>query len=136
MVQMASHPQTLRIGKSVQKQLDQTRVLSKAIIRAITFLEISRSEAARIIGFSEASLSRLISGTKTVDPKTKEGELCLLFIRLFRNLDTLLGGDEAKMKAWLRAKNAYLGQSPLEAIQTVGGLVHVVSYLDAMRGKI
>lgn len=133
---MASQSQTLRIGKSVQKQLDQTRVLSKAVIRGITLLEISRSEAARIIGFSEASLSRLISGTKTLDPKTKEGELCLLFLRLFRNLDTFLGGNEVKMKVWLRAENTYLGQSPLEAIQTVGGLVHVVSYLDAMRGKI
>ena len=133
---MASHPQMLKIGKSVQKQLDPKRVLSKAVIRGITLLEISRSEAARIIGFSEASLSRLNSGTKTVDPKTKEGELCLLFIRLFRSLDTFLGGDETKMKVWLRAGNTYLGQSPLEAIQTVGGLVNVVSYLDAMRRKI
>jgi len=42
---------------------------------------------------SEASVSRLQTG-RGLDPETKEGELALLFLRLYRSLDALVGGDE------------------------------------------
>jgi len=90
---------------------------------------------ARVVGVSAASWSRLSAGQRAVDPTSKEGELALLFLRLYRSLDALVGGDAEKARAWLRAPNSHLSAVPLECIQSVAGLVRVDEYLDAVRGK-
>ena len=68
--------------------------------------------------------------------ETKEGELALLFLRLYRSLDALVGGDDEKARLWLHADNQHVGGTPSERIRTVEGLVDVVQYLDAMRGRL
>jgi hypothetical protein len=47
-----------------------------------------------------------------------------------------MGGDDDKARAWLTATNNHLGAIPAERIRTVEGLVDVVQYLDAMRGRL
>lgn len=110
-------------------------VLTKAVLRAAESIGLSQKTLARILGISEASVSRL-GRTKHLDPDSKEGELALLFLRLFRSLDTLVGGDAQKARAWLSAENTHVGGVPAERIVTVAGLVDVVGYLDALRGKL
>jgi hypothetical protein len=110
-------------------------VLAKAALNAAQRLDLNGRELAEIIGTSEASISRLRTG-RGLDPQRKEGELALLFLRLFRSLDALVGGDEAKARSWLHANNDHLGGTPAERIRTVEGLVDVVQYLDAMRGRL
>ena len=60
----------------------------------------------------------------------------MLFLRVFRSLDALMGGSREKSQKWLRAENVHLGGAPVQLIETVPGLVHVVQYLDAMRGNL
>jgi len=109
-------------------------VLAKAVFAAADRLGIRQRELAAILGASEASVSRLQRG-RSLEPASKEGELALLFLRLFRSLDALVGGEAEKARAWLRAPNAHLSAIPLECIQSVAGLVRVDEYLDAVRGK-
>jgi len=104
-------------------------------MRAAERLGLRNKQLAEIIGTSEASVSRLRSG-RGLDPARKEGELALLFLRLYRSLDTLVGGDDTKARAWLHAMNDHIGGIPADRIRTVEGLVDVVQYLDAMRGRI
>lgn len=80
-------------------------------------------------------MSRLNAG-RGLDPGTKEGELALLVLRLYRSLDTLVGGDDASARAWLNSDNTHIGGVPAERIRTVEGLVDVVQYLDAVRGRL
>ena len=110
-------------------------VLAKAALSAAQRLGLNGKDLAEIIGTSEASISR-IRGGRGLDPERKEGELALLFIRLFRSLDALVGGDDAKARDWLHAMNDHLRTAPAERIRTVEGLVDVVQYLDAMRGRL
>jgi uncharacterized protein (DUF2384 family) len=110
-------------------------VLSRALLRAAAALGLNGQTMARVVGVSGASWSRLATGQRTVDPTSKEGELGLLFLRLYRSLDALVGGDAEKARAWLRAPNVHLSAVPLECIQSVAGLVRVDEYLDAVRGK-
>jgi len=110
-------------------------VLAKAAINAAFRLGLRNKRLAEIIGTSEASVSRLRSG-RGLDPKTKEGELALLFLRLYRSLDALVGGDDVKARSWLHAANDHVGGIPAERIRSVEGLVDVVQYLDAMRGRL
>jgi len=114
---------------------DPAAVLSRALLRASAALGLNGQTMARVVGVSSASWSRLASGQRLVGPGTKEGELGLLFLRLYRSLDALVGGDSEKARAWLRARNAHLSAVPLECIQSVAGLVRVDEYLDAVRGK-
>ena len=118
-----------------QRKADAPEVLRKALLAAGERLGLRGKQLALVIGASEASVSRLRSG-RGLDPATKEGELALLFIRLYRSLDALVGGDDTKARAWLHTHNDHLGGIPADRIRTVEGLVDVVQYLDAMRGRL
>ena len=110
-------------------------VLAKAVLNAADRLGLRNRQLAIVLGTSEASVSRLQHG-RGLDPDSKEGELALLFLRLYRSLDALVGGDDAKARDWLGAENTHLAGIPAERIRTVVGLVDVVQYLDAMRGRL
>jgi transcriptional regulator with XRE-family HTH domain len=114
---------------------DADEVLTKAVRRAAANLGLSQKELARVLGVSEATVSRLAGG-KHLEVSRKEGELGLLFLRVYRSLDAMVGGSKEKSEAWISAQNADVGGVPRERIQTVEGLVHVAQYLDAMRGKL
>jgi len=60
----------------------------------------------------------------------------MLFVRLLCALDSIGHGDEPVARAWLRIANSALGGTPLALIQSVPGLVHAVSYLDARRALV
>ena len=111
-------------------------VMTKAVLRAAARLGVSNKALAGIIGLSEASVSRMGSGTYMLAPGDKAFDLAVLFVRLFRALDAIVHGDEAVARAWLRNENAALGGEPLSLIQSVPGLVHAVSYLDARRALV
>lgn len=111
------------------------RVLANAARAAAHRLGVSNRELARILGISEASVSRLSRG-RALRANSREAEMAALFVRLFRSLDALMGGDETRAQAWYRAGNRHLGGIPAERVQSVEGLIDVVRYLDAMRGKL
>jgi len=116
---------------------DEATVVSKALLRAAEVLGLSSTELAGIIGTSESTLSRVRNRKRGPIPLgTKEGELALLFLRVFRSLDALVGGNAAHARAWLRAENHHVGGVPLRRMKKIEGLVDVAEYLDAMRGTI
>lgn len=108
-------------------------VLSKAVLRAADMLGLNGAQLGRILGISEASVSRLAAGTRTIDPSSKEGELALLLVRVYRSLDALVGGDADQRSAWLRTPNRALNGRPVELLAQAEGLAAVTRYLDGMR---
>ena len=110
-------------------------VLARALTRAARALGLAQKDLAHIVGVSAPTISRIAAG-KGLDPESKQGELALLLIRVFRSLDALLGGKEEDVRSWFAAPNAHLGGVPAARVQTVEGLIHVAEYLDAMRGKL
>ena len=108
-------------------------IVTRAAIRAAGLLGMANKTLARVVGVSEATVSRMGGGSYTFTPGDKPFELALLFIRLYRALDALVDGDAAAAQAWLRSPNAVLGSAPIVLIQTVPGLVHTLAYLDARR---
>lgn len=114
---------------------DPGTTLTKAVMRAAGFLGISQAIVAGVLGISTASVSRMASGHYILDNHRKEWEFGVLFVRLFRSLDAILGhGEQARL--WLTNENLALGGKPLEMIRSTEGLVRVVHYLDATRGRI
>jgi transcriptional regulator with XRE-family HTH domain len=109
-------------------------VLGKALFRAVEKLGLKQDELAAILGVSPATLSRR-QAARVLDPNSKEGELGLQVVRIFRSLDALFGGNERQSACWFASENQHLGGVPRELVRNVLGLIHVADYLDAMRGK-
>jgi transcriptional regulator with XRE-family HTH domain len=111
-------------------------VLTGAVLRACALLEITQSSLAHIIGLSPSTVSRMANGTYTLDDQKKEWELGALFVRLFRSLDAVIGSNDSAARAWLNGQNTALTGRPIELIRSTEGLVRVVQYLDAARGRL
>ncbi|CAN5391209.1 hypothetical protein BH10PSE19_BH10PSE19_22300 [soil metagenome] len=123
-------------GHAEPTSADKKRILTKALIRMAERFELSRRELSAIIGQSESSLSRIFTKQNYyIDPASKEGQLAILLLRLFRNLDTLFGGNANQCQLWLKSDNSHLNAKPLELIQSIEGLIITIHYLDAIRGK-
>lgn len=114
---------------------DQRKVLTKAVIRAAQALELSQAKVARTLGVSDPTASRMFGEKYLLDPARKEWELAALFVRLFRSLDSIVASDE-KARAWLDSENKALGDRPVNLLGTAEGLIRVLHYLDAARGRI
>jgi transcriptional regulator with XRE-family HTH domain len=112
---------------------DPGTVLGKACARACELLGLSGVALARTIGVSEPTVSRILRGDRGLDPDSKEGELALLLVRVYRSLDPLVGTDGSKRLAWMRSYNKALGGIPSEMVQRADGLVATLNYLDGMR---
>lgn len=108
--------------------LDQT--LTKATLRAGKALGLNQAEIGTVIGRDRTSLRR------GLDPDSKAGELAALLIRLYRSLYALVGGDPEAMVHWMSTENHHTGGIPREQIRQVTGLVVVLEYVDAIRGKL
>lgn len=111
-------------------------VITKATIRAAERLGIRNKVLARILGVSESTISRMKQGDYPLERGQKAFELAVLFVRLYRSLDAVIGGDDAVATAWMNNRNTALNGEPLELIQTVSGLANVIQYLDARRAVI
>jgi hypothetical protein len=110
---------------------DKASVLAEAFGNAGKLLGMSQAELGEIIGKDRSAVSR-----GRIDPDSKAGELALLFIRCYRALHVLVGGGEKEMRHWMRTENRHTGGVPAEQVKTVQGLINVLEYLDAMRGKL
>ncbi len=115
---------------------DAGAVVTKAVIRAADRLGVTARTLATILGVSEATVSRMKRGAFGLEPGTKPFELALLFVRLFRSLDAIAGGDAVVAARWLANPNIVLDARPIERVQTVSGLFDVIAYLDARRALV
>ncbi|NQZ06024.1 MAG: DUF2384 domain-containing protein [Algicola sp.] len=113
---------------------DPSGVLMKAFYRASQALGVSNAESTQILGVNASTLSR--NATKGFSPDSKTGELQLHFVRLYRALFAIAGGDVEFMKHWYRTNNTTLGGEPAKLCQSIVGLIRTNEYLDAMRGKV
>jgi uncharacterized protein (DUF2384 family) len=114
---------------------DKRQVLTKAVVRAAKALELNQSKVAATLGVSDPTVSRMFAQKYLLDPNRKEWELGALFVRLFRSLDSIVASDE-KARAWLNSDNKALGDRPVDLLARAEGMVRVLYYLDAARGRI
>jgi len=106
-------------------------VLTRALVKAGKELGLTQSELGAIVGRDRTALSR-----GALEPDTKSGELALLLIRAYRALFVLVGGEPRQMKHWMHTHNHHVGGVPAELVRSVPGLMRVVEYLDAIRGRV
>jgi uncharacterized protein (DUF2384 family) len=121
--------------KHPKSRPSEAAVVTKAALRAADRLALTDSLLARILGVSAATVSRMRNEGRALDGG-KPFELALLFVRLYRSLDAIVGGDDAVARQWMVNANTTLAARPLDLIVTVIGLVNVITYLDARRAIV
>jgi uncharacterized protein (DUF2384 family) len=114
----------------------QGAVLTTAALRAAEHLGMTSRALGNVIGVSEATVSRMRSGDYTLQPQQKPFELAVLFVRFYRSLDALVGGDAAVARSWLANPNTALNGAPIALIQSIPGLMNAIHYLDARRAVV
>ncbi|MDP5030426.1 MAG: MbcA/ParS/Xre antitoxin family protein [Paraglaciecola sp.] len=119
---------------NIKESKDRSSVLLKAFNNACAELGVNKATAGKIIGVNRSTLSR--KEGIGLGAESKSSELSLHFIRLYRSLFAISGGDQGFMRHWFITPNSALGGKPAELVQTVQGLMQTNDYLDAMRGKI
>lgn len=118
-----------------QPTVNPSTVLCKALFKAQEELGLNQQVLGHILGMDRTTVKRLQSRGE-LEPQSKTGELAACLIRIFRALYVQTGGDQETMRHWLITPNRHLHGAPQELIQSATGLVHVVDYLDAIRGKV
>ena len=115
---------------------ERARIMTQAVVRAAEKLALSGKDLAAILGVSEPSVSRMRKDEFWLEENSKTFELGALFVRMFRSLDAITGGDGTVARAWLRNGNRALGARPLDRIKTISGLSHALAYLDSRRAPL
>jgi transcriptional regulator with XRE-family HTH domain len=116
---------------------ERGEVVLDAAVRAAELLGLSQAQLARVLGIDPSTLSRRLSSRRGLDDRSREYEAALLWIRLFRGLQAVVGGQDSTARAWLASPNlAFAGQRPRDLINGMEGLVRVVQYLDAHRAQL
>lgn len=119
-----------------QSTAEPEKVLSGAVLKAAAILNINQTVLAKILGVSPPTASRLFSGEYTLSAARKnEWDLAILFVRVFRSLEALVGHGE-NARQWLQGYNKALNAKPIDLLVKIEGIVRVLHYLDAYRGRI
>ncbi|HET9175056.1 MAG TPA: MbcA/ParS/Xre antitoxin family protein [Pseudolabrys sp.] len=115
---------------------DVSKVVTKAALRAADRLGIKSNVLAKIIGLSAPTISRMYKGSYLLPSESKAFELAVLFVRFYRALDGIVGGDDSVAANWLKNRNTVLNEIPLEMIQSISGLTNAIEYLDSRRAIV
>ncbi|WP_323017028.1 MbcA/ParS/Xre antitoxin family protein [Castellaniella sp.] len=110
-------------------------VLAKAVLRAGDQLGLRQVQLAAVLGMHRTAVSRMKTA-QSLDPDSKQGEIALLLIRIARALFALAGGDAVWIRHFMQSPNTVTGGVPAEQIRTIQGLMTVLRFVDALRGKI
>lgn len=119
----------------LKQPLDKKVVLAKAVLNAAEQLDLKQAQLAAILGVHRTAISRLKNNPE-LDPASKQGELALLLIRLYRALYALTGGDLDWMRHFMNTSNIVTAGIPVKQIESVSGLVTVLQFVDAIRAKV
>ena len=104
------------IAPQATKMPEASAVLSKAVARAAEKLDVSKSLLVKVLGVSPPTVTRLYSGQYQLDQNRKEWDFALLFVRVFRSLDSIVG-DESTARKWLTSENLGLNAKPIDLIR-------------------
>ena len=92
----------------------EREVLTKAVVNAAKALGVSQSKVASTLGVSDPTASRMFTGKYLLDPA--------------RALSS-----DATMES---SENSALGARPVDLLPSAEGLIRVLLYLDAARGRV
>lgn len=118
-----------------QSNADPKVVLAKALLNTADQLGLKQAKVASAVGVHRSSISRL-KANPVLDPTSKQGELAILLIDIYRAVYVLSGGDSEWIHYFINSYNEATKGVPIEQIQTISGLTIVLHFVDSVRAKM
>ena len=115
-------------------KINDSSVVMQSYVKACDSFGLSNDESARLLGIKRTSFLR--RKTNGFDTESKEFELQLLLIEIYRSLFALCGGDKKSIKEWMYDYNHHLNDVPITLCFSLRGIVHVSDYLDTLRQNV
>lgn len=103
--------------------------LTKSVTLAAETLFLAYPEVANILEISQSRAKGLFTEEYLLDPSLDEWSRATYFVRLFRDLEAIIG-TSGSGRLWLTSYNLALHDTPLNLIQSREGLVSVVQYIE------
>ena len=126
----------MKTAPATRKAPAEATIVTKALLHASNNLKLTNTALGAIVGLSDATISRMKKGAYVLSTSEKSYELSVLFVRMYRSLTAIVGGDDSVARSWLENHNTALHAKPMQRIQSVSGLVDVINYLDARRAAV
>lgn len=117
-----------------QSNVNPKVVLAKALLNTADQLGLKQAQVASVIGVHRSSISRL-KAKLILDSASKQGELALLLIDIYRAVYALSGGDPEWINYFMHSYNEKIRGVPIEQIQSINGLVKVLHFLTKIGEK-
>ena len=108
-----------------QSNIDYKVVLAKVLLNTADQLGLKQAQVASVIGVHRSSISRL-KAKPILDSATKQGELALLLIGIYRAVYALNGGDPEWIHHFMNSYNDTTREVPIKQIQNIYGWVMVL----------
>ena len=113
-------------------EVNNQALVMKAYGNAYKALGLNIEQAAALVGVGRSTLIRNNNGFAL---GSKQAELQVLFILMYRSLYAVFGGNLQAMVHWFENTNRHIRGVPRDLCFTVTGLVNINGYLDGLRGK-
>lgn len=123
-------------NRAAKGQGSDAAAISSAVVRIAESWGLSDAKLGTVLGLSSATVSRLRRGKSLLDPASKSFEAGKFLLRLFRELDTIMGNDDDASRRWLATPNLDLEARPLDLIDSFRGLIAVCDYVDAHGARV
>lgn len=118
-----------------EKNISQSEVLAKAVLRIAEQLQLKESELTMILRSSDADLSLAIK-EHGLAPNTTQGERALALVRIYQAGLSLHGGDVEWMLNFINSPNRLLNhQVPRTLMQTEHGLTEVLQLVEGLQQR-
>ena len=123
------------MSQAIPQQTD-AELVTEACLESGRELGLTLKQLAAVIGVSEPAMKNYSRGSASIG-SAKSQELSLGFIRVYRALFAILGGNQEQMRHWMKTPNKHFNnQVPTELAASYQGLAALSVYLDAMRGRV
>lgn len=106
--------------------MDRNKLLAKAVLNTAKKLSLDIDQLTRVLGIDNTPTLQLTA----LDPDSKQGERAIIWIRIFRLLYELNGGDMQWIRLYMNSQNHLTGGIPLQQIQQENGLIKVLESLE------
>jgi len=119
----------------LSQSINTSKVLTKASWKAAELLGLKSEQFVRILHL-ECLDMKLSEATLMFDPNSKQGEIALILIRIYKALYNLNGSDIEWMHHFLNSPNLLTGGIPIEQLESMNGLLSVLNTVESLQHNV
>lgn len=119
----------------LSQSINQSKVLTKASWKAAKNLGLKPEQFLRILHLECVDMN-LSEATLMLDPNSKQGEIALILIQIYKAIHNLNGGDIEWMHHFLNSPSLLTGGIPIEQLESMSGLLSVLKTVESLQHNI